>query len=499
MGKVRDSISRLPSQSEVWFVAWEFNNVATLGATATSLQNRAWDLIADAHRRQITVCCLVSQHLISYPLNIASILYLRTKKGIESILFDARYLPPFGSHHQKFFCIRDSQNIDNSHVLLGSLDLTQSRWDRSLHLPTDPEREFPGGLQPAKPTHDLGVYIKGPAIADIEATFLERWNDPSTVSLDPITKRPFTVPFKITKPLTSQPPQGSQSVQVLRTFGRLSQPSPITSFLVSIANKILRIFGQTSRLYSPSYTWSNTGEFTIWASYLNAIKQAEHYIYIEDQYFIPFGTPPYFQERSASNARDSDLFYQLGEALKRGVKILAVVPHKSEDPVVAESQNFQRAIGIKYLTDTLASGATGDLIIARLSSGMDPIFVHSKIMIVDDEFVLVGTQNFNQRSMTNDSEIALGIVDVQNIFAKDIRQKLWSEHLEVPLIDVDDPAIGYDLFKAAVNTLSGRGRVRGYDATVPPKPNGHDDQMRLVIDPYGGPKATPVNKLTSIN
>ncbi len=464
MDKVRDSITKLPAQSDIWFVSWELDNVATLGATATLPHNRTWELIADANKRQITVCGLVSQHLTSYPLNIASVLYLRLKEGIESILFDARFLPPFGSHHQKFFCIRDAQNTENSHVLLGSLDLTRSRWDRSLHLPTDPNREFPGGLQPAKPTHDLGVYVKGPAVSDIEATFLERWNDPSTVSLDLITKHPFTVPFKITKPLTTQPPQGSQSVQVLRTFGRIPRLSPL------------------------DYTWSHMGEFTIWASYLNAIKQAARYIYIEDQYFIPFGAPPYFQERGTSNARDSDLFYQLGEALRRGVKILAVVPYKSEDPVVAENQNYHRAIGIKYLTDVLTSGATGDLVVSRLSSSTEPIFVHSKVMIVDDEFVLIGTPNFNQRSMTADSEISLGIVDEQNAFAKDLRKKLWAEHLEVPLADIDDPAVGYTMFKAAVSIPDGRGRVRGYDMTVPPKPDGHDYRMCFVIDPYGGPK-----------
>ncbi len=475
MGKVRDSITKLPAQSDIWFVGWEFDNVATLGATATLPQNRAWDLIADAHSRQITVCGLVSQHVVpSYPLNAASISYMRFIKGINSILFDLRYPPPLGSHHQKFFCIRDAQNNANSHVLLGSLDLTRARWDHSTHLPTDDNRENPIPGQTAKSTHDLGVYIKGPAMADIEATFLERWNDPSIITFDHITKMPIFVPFKITKPLTVQPPQGSQSVQVLRTYGCFSRPYPL------------------------GYSWLGTGEFTIWASYLNAIMKAKHYIYIEDQYFMPFGAPPYF-DSSESKVRDSDLFYQIRKRLEekeveKKVKILVVVPHKSEDPFFAKYQNYHRNNGIKYLTN--AAGAKESLIIATLfikekdpKLGESPIFVHSKIMIVDDEFVLVGTPNFNQRSMTADSEIALGIVDEQNAFAKNLRMKLWAEHLDVPLADVEDPAVGYDLFKEAVASPTGIGRVRAYDATLPPKPPiGHDYTMRSVLDPYRGPK-----------
>ena len=38
-----------------------------------------------------------------------------------------------------------------------------------------------------------------------------------------------------------------------------------------------------------------------------------------------------------------------------------------------------------------------------------PIYVHSKLMIVDDEYVVVGTANVNQRSMggSRDTEVAV--------------------------------------------------------------------------------------------
>ena len=39
-----------------------------------------------------------------------------------------------------------------------------------------------------------------------------------------------------------------------------------------------------------------------------------------------------------------------------------------------------------------------------------PIYVHSKMMIVDDKYIIIGSANINQRSMagTRDTEIAMG-------------------------------------------------------------------------------------------
>lgn len=444
--------------------------MATLGAKVPVKLNRAWEVIEDAHSRDIKVSGLVSFHMgPSIFVNEPSISHFSGRMN-NRIIADHRSPAPFGSHHQKLFCIRDtreSQNPGQSHVYLGSLDLTRSRWDRPAHLAKDDDREMPGGLE-AKSTHDVGFRIKGPAIADLEATFLERWNDPSYVYVDRQDIKPRRAAYKINSNLTNQPAQGIHSVQVLRTFGRITDPKRFR------------------------YTWSGTGEFTIWASYLNAIEKASNYIYIEDQYFIPFGNPPYYKQSKPSKTRDSDLFYQLGQALKRGVRVLAVVPHKSEDPLVSPSQNYQRAIGIKFLRDQLNSTISQNLIVACLttrdsSNNESPIFIHSKLMIVDDEFAIVGTPNFNRRSMTHDSEIAVGVVDAQNAFAKDLRKKLWAEHLEVLESDIDDVETGYNLFKAAVSSASGQGRVRKYDETIQSQPSLHNYLINKLIDPYSGP------------
>jgi phosphatidylserine/phosphatidylglycerophosphate/cardiolipin synthase-like enzyme len=130
-------------------------------------------------------------------------------------------------------------------------------------------------------------------------------------------------------------------------------------------------------------------------------------------------------------------------------------------------------------------GAKGDFVVVTLFNGETPIFVHSKVMIVDDEFTLIGSANLNQRSMTHDSEVAVGILDAGNNFAKELRMRLWSEHLEVA---ADDPDGGFGLFKEAVSRPSGKGRVRRVDSGTPAKPKNHAFWIRSVIDPYSGPE-----------
>src|SRR5207245_2544844 len=103
-----------------------------------------------------------------------------------------------------------------------------------------------------------------------------------------------------------------------------SPPNPVPGGTHSV--QVLTTYGITSRVYG--YSWAPVGDFTIWASYLNAIKKASTYIYIEDQYFYPFDWPPCFTRTGV--AQSTDLIYQLGQAIGRGVQVLVIVPAKSE-------------------------------------------------------------------------------------------------------------------------------------------------------------------------
>jgi phosphatidylserine/phosphatidylglycerophosphate/cardiolipin synthase-like enzyme len=116
-------------------------------------------------------------------------------------------------------------------------------------------------------------------------------------------------------------------------------------------------------------------------------------------------------------------------------------------------------------------------------------------MIVDDEFVLIGSANVGQRSMTYDSEIQVGVVDGVNAFAKELRKTLWAEHTGRTAVALNDPNAAYTLFKTDV--ASSAGKVKPYPVdplaiypaatgTTPPE-RGHIRWMRYIFDPYAGP------------
>ncbi|MBB5606967.1 MULTISPECIES: phosphatidylserine/phosphatidylglycerophosphate/cardiolipin synthase family protein [unclassified Janthinobacterium] len=54
------------------------------------------------------------------------------------------------------------------------------------------------------------------------------------------------------------------------------------------------------------------------------------------------------------------------------------------------------------------------------------IYIHSKLMLVDDVFMTLGSANLNQRSMAVDSEINIATVDCR--VARDLRKRVWRMH-----------------------------------------------------------------------
>jgi hypothetical protein len=274
--------------------------------------------------------------------------------------------------------------------------------------------------------------------------------------------------------------EGTLSIQVLRTYGRASRYS--------------------------SYTWCDHGEYTVWASYLNAIKAARRFIYIEDQYLVPFGWPVWFEHptdrtghsvpensRMTTLRQRSDIIYQLGQAICRGVKVAVVVPESigDADPVVGRVWDFQRQVGAHYLASLALSPRArrnnGEFIYASLQVNNSSYFVHSKVMLCDDELVMIGTANINRRSMTHDTEIHLAIIDSVNEFALSTRRKLLSEHFDDDSLDnpgsvIDNPNEAFRMMKDQVGRIVVS--TPGPPGLVPP---GHQDIYNQIADPYAGP------------
>ena len=156
---------------------------------------------------------------------------------------------------------------------------------------------------------------------------------------------------------------------------------------------------------------------------LRAIGAARRSIYIENQ-AIPI----------------PEVAAALQGALARGVDVVVLVPADPEDHVRAARQNPQRkplfdgleALG-RYQNFTLA-GIAGPDAQGRRSS----IYVHSKIMLVDDAWATIGSCNLHAHSLTGHSEMNAAIWDPEVVRA--LRCELFSEHLGRDTADIDDRA-----------------------------------------------------------
>lgn len=429
----------------VYNTNWMLDNVLTKASVPTST---AIDTLIEVNSGPATVYQFVDGNKMASYANIPSNRQL-VAGGVISMR-DFRF-PVNGSNHQKFMVAKTSTT---GLALVGSIDINAGRLDDSSH-----SGNFPST------THDFGVSVEGPAVADIEKTFVERWNDSSRE-----TKHPFEAidPLQppITEPIGTYTPVGSHSVQVLRTYG-------IGRF---------------------SYSWADhelEGEFSIWASTLNAIRKAENYIYIEDQTFLSFAWPALCDAPEVMLfGRLTDLVYQLGEALKRGVRVGIIVSNKP----ASWNEVFQKHHSLNFLkpiaeASAIAWASNGvpraNFFVGSLDNGNGVIYVHSKMFIVDDEFASVGSANFDQRSMCHDGEIKLGIVDEQNLFVKTLRSTLYQEHSQQPSTAFDDPITAFENMKTFVETNVGR--LRNYDFSNLWQPWGHANDVNWVWWPYAGP------------
>src|SRR5436305_14077989 len=68
-----------------------------------------------------------------------------------------------------------------------------------------------------------------------------------------------------------------------------------------------------------------------------------------------------------------------------------------------------------------------------------PVYVHSKAADIDDTWVTVGSANLNEHSLFNDTKVNVVVRDPA--LARELRLRLWEEHLECPREEIDgDPA-----------------------------------------------------------
>uniref|UniRef100_A0A8C5S6K7 phospholipase D n=1 Tax=Laticauda laticaudata TaxID=8630 RepID=A0A8C5S6K7_LATLA len=311
----------------------------------------------------------------------------------------------------------------------GGLDLAYGRWDTPEYRLDGPGRREGSGpgeplarlgkdygnliakdldfidrfQTPRMPWRDVGVAVHGVAARDVARHFIQRWNFTKTIKAKyKGSEYPYLLPKS-----PHVPPQfsflvpGAQvaNVQVLRSVDRWS---------------------------------AGLHECSIYNAYLDVIRTSQHYLYIENQFFISCT-----DGRSVLNTVGDAVVQRILLAHRwpfRVYVLLPLLPGFEGDIAQGGSNSIQAILHFTYRT--LCRGESS--IVSRLQAGMgeawrnyisfcglrthgelqgalltELVYIHSKMLIADDRRVIIGSANINDRSLLGkrDSELAVLVED----------------------------------------------------------------------------------------
>ena len=288
---------------------------------------------------------------------------------------------PLGAaHHQKIVV------IDAAVAFCGGMDLTLSRWDTTLHSCADSRRTNVGETQPYGPVHDVMLVVDSGAARALQSVASERWRQ--------ATGRALPVASADGDPWPAS---------LLATFSHVD---------VALARTT------AANSHEPAIT-------EIEALHLDLIAAAKRSIYIENQYFT-------------SRVLGDALAARLAEP--EGPEVVVVLRHNSSGWLEAPTMSALRTLLMQKLRDADAYGRFHAWY--PDTSGESGCDLHSKVMIVDDEWLRVGSANFANRSMGLDTECDLvlearGDASTRAAIAC-VRNALLAEHLGVARTDLQN-------------------------------------------------------------
>ncbi|KAH9875714.1 hypothetical protein IAQ61_003178 [Plenodomus lingam] len=384
----------------------------------------------------------------------------------------------FWSHHEKI-CV-----IDHTVAFCGGVDLCLGRWDTPQHAVMDDkptgfelddtpkdadhcqlwpgkdysnprvqdffaldkpyEEMYDRSKVPRMPWHDIGMQIVGQPARDLTRHFVQRWNY-LLRQRKPSRPTPFLLPPPDFNPadIEALGLDGTCEVQILRSACAWSLGTP---------NKV---------------------EHSIMNAYVQMIATSEHFVYIENQFYI-----------SSSEVLGTKIENKINDALVDRIKrahandedwraciMLPLMPGYQNTVDEQEGSSVRLIMTCQY--HSICRGESS--IFGRLrAAGIEPedyiqfyalrswgeigpnkmivteqLYIHAKVMIVDDRVAIIGSANINERSMlgSRDSEIAAVVRDTELLdsymagqpykvgkFPHTLRMRLMREHLG---IDVD--------------------------------------------------------------
>lgn len=298
-------------------------------------------------------------------------------------------LPDF-CHHQK------SWVIDAGHpeeiAFVGGINLDRGSLSPRGHAVRAPQ---PGVAAVYAEIHDLYAELRGPCTTDVVHNFVQRWNEASERDKPSGVFPDRQLADDLPRPQSLAAAAGDATVQITRTimpgvYRDGTPPPDATPYAVA------------------------EGEASVREQVLAAIAHAKRTIHIENQIFL-----------------SKAVLHAVAEALERGVLVNAIVPripmkelieYRSRHPEVAAPifEGLERCATHEGFTfaGLAAPDKDGTLV---------DVYVHAKIMLVDDAWATIGSTNFMGRSFFQETEMNASVWCPDTVRA--LREDLFDEHL----------------------------------------------------------------------
>jgi phospholipase D1/2 len=406
------------------------------------------------------------------------------------------------THHQKLVVMDAPPKEGSEHrtivAYVGGLDLTTGRFDTPDHylfktLHTVHKDDFYQGCiagidqtkgGPRQPWHDIHSRLEGPIAWDVLENFHQRWEKQGG-----LTKRHKIMDWRkcpqIFHPDHIQNKHGDAKVMVL-------PPEDPESWNVQLfrtidSNSVGDVFPEDNKTANEMGLQTGKGttkETSIHSAYVHAIRRAQRFLFIENQYFLgssqnwPTGEHP---GGGCDHLIPVEIALKVCSKIKAGEPFVAYIiipPHPEGNPHdgsvqeilywQAQTMRMMYALVADAIMQAGAKGVPTDYLQFFFVGKREPvhpdevapetacpedcaqgkaqksrrhmIYVHSKMMIVDDEYIIVGSANINMRSMhgSRDSEIAIGAYQPKFTLeaagglpagqVHGFRMSLWEEH-----------------------------------------------------------------------
>jgi cardiolipin synthase len=247
--------------------------------------------------------------------------------------------------------------------------------------------------------HDVYVEIAGPSTVDVHHNFVQRWNEASERraadgrwGIDSETDLPFPNHVPV--------PRGNARVQIQRTIhpGRYTNgeatPGGISFDIAS-------------------------GEQSIFEQYCAAIDAAQRSLYMENQ-FVTVG----------------EIVACLHRALQRGVEVVLLMPSEPDVSVRYVNQEQQAFLEAWAALGTFENFTLAGIAGLSADGQRKSVYVHAKLMLVDDEWATVGSCNLHRYSLFGNAEMNATFWSPDTVHA--FRCALFQEHVDHDTSPLDD-------------------------------------------------------------